>query len=148
MNFRHSSQYCKVSKKLYTKKDILDKFTLPNGQLRVVVCSSAFGLGVDRPNERTVVHLKSPDTLIQFVQESGRVGRDGEASKSLLFVDGSEFGHYKAKLTKSSAMKMQFDELESMEDYAINTLKSSAISWNQKTAVTYVQEGWWICECC
>ncbi|CAB4016758.1 ATP-dependent DNA helicase Q-like SIM [Paramuricea clavata] len=104
-----------------TKKDIIAKFTKPDGPLRVVVCSSAFGLGVDCPNVRTVVHFKSPDTLMQFVQESGRVGRDGEASKSLLFVGGREFGHYKAKLTKSSAMKMQFDELETMKGYAMNT---------------------------
>ena len=103
-----------------TKKDIVAKFTVPDGPLRVVVCSSAFGLGVDCPNVRTVVHFKSPDTLMQFVQESGRVGRDGEVSKSLLFVGGKEFGHYKAKLTKSSAMKMQFDELKSMKDYAMN----------------------------
>lgn len=47
-----------------TKKDIVDKFTLPEGPLRVVVCSSAFGLGVDCPNVRTVVHFKSPDTLM------------------------------------------------------------------------------------
>lgn len=58
---------------------------------------------------------------MQYVQESGRVGRDGVASKSLLFVGGNEFSHYKAKLTKSSAMKMQFDELGSMKDYAMNT---------------------------
>ena len=50
----------------------------------------------------------------------GRVGKDGESSKSVLFVGGNEFGHYKAKLTKSSTSKMQYDELESMKCYATN----------------------------
>lgn len=47
-----------------TKKDIVDLFTKPDCPLRVIICSSAFGLGVDCPNVREVIHFKSPDTLM------------------------------------------------------------------------------------
>lgn len=61
-----------------TKKYIVDKFTKPDCSLRVIICSSAFGLGVDCLNVRAVINSKSLSTLTQFVQESSCGGRDDE----------------------------------------------------------------------
>ena len=52
----------------------------PYGNLRIVVATVAFGMGVDCPNVRQVVHVGLPDDISSYIQETGRAGRDGQAS--------------------------------------------------------------------
>lgn len=54
-------------------------------QLEVVCCTNAFGMGIDKPNVRYVLHFQLPPTVEAYLQEAGRAGRDGERSLAVLF---------------------------------------------------------------
>lgn len=56
------------------------------GELPFVICTSAFGMGVDKPNVRWVCHFHPPLTLAEYLQEIGRAGRDGQVSQTLLLA--------------------------------------------------------------
>lgn len=57
----------------------------------IVLCATtAFGLGVDIPDIRRVIHDALPDNLIEYVQQTGRAGRDGQTAQCLLFLEPNE----------------------------------------------------------
>ncbi|MFP4623310.1 MAG: ATP-dependent DNA helicase RecQ [Gemmatimonadota bacterium] len=55
-----------------------------NGQLRVVTATNAFGMGIDKPDVRLVIHYNTPSTMEDYYQEAGRAGRDREAADCVL----------------------------------------------------------------
>lgn len=64
------------------RKSIQDSFM--SGRLKTIVSTNAFGMGIDKPDVRLVVHHSMPGTLEAYYQEAGRAGRDGGASRVLL----------------------------------------------------------------
>ena len=78
--------------------------------IRVMVCTNAFGMGIDKPDVRFVVHFDVPDSPEAYFQEAGRGGRDGKRSFAVLLWNSSDVGRLRQIATVS------FPSLEYIED--------------------------------
>ncbi len=71
-----------------------------NGEIRVIVSTNAFGMGIDKPDVRLVVHMDAPDSLEAYFQEAGRAGRDGKKAFAVLLWSNND----KVRLNRSVAV--------------------------------------------
>lgn len=87
------------------KRESLTRFR--SGEPLVVVATIAFGMGIDRPDVRFVVHLDMPDSPEAYYQQIGRAGRDGDPSETLLLFGGQDIAQARHWLAQSSAPEAQ-----------------------------------------
>ena len=80
------------------------------GDIRVMVCTNAFGMGIDKPDVRFVVHWEPTDSLESYFQEAGRAGRDGLRSYAVLMWNKPDLAHLHQMLDSS------FPPLDYIED--------------------------------
>ena len=67
------------------REEILTRFCNSTGVLRIVIATTAFGMGIDCSDIRTVYHWSPPSTTEEYAQETGRAGRDSHHSKAIMF---------------------------------------------------------------
>jgi ATP-dependent DNA helicase RecQ len=77
---------------------VQEGFTKDN--IQVVVATVAFGLGINKPNVRYVIHYEPPRTLESYYQEIGRAGRDGLTAEALFLVDDKDVARIKKRISE------------------------------------------------
>ena len=90
---------------------------------RVIVCTNAFGMGIDKPDVRSVIHADVPDCLENYYQEAGRAGRDGEKSFAVLLYDDNDI----TELEGVAAIRYpSFDDMKNVYQSVANYLQIHA----------------------
>ncbi|RZB81059.1 ATP-dependent DNA helicase RecQ [Glycine soja] len=93
-------------------------------ELQVMVATIAFGMGIDKPNIRQVIHYGCPKSLESYYQESGRCGRDGIASVCWLYYTRSDFAKadfYCGEVKSEKQRKAIMESLLAAERYCVLT---------------------------
>lgn len=80
-----------------------------NNKTRVMVATNAFGMGIDKPDVRTVIHLDLPDSLEAYFQEAGRAGRDEKTAYTILFYTESD------KIEMEKRFDLAFPDIEKIK---------------------------------
>ncbi len=75
--------------------------TWRNGAVSTMVATNAFGMGIDHPNVRFVIHLQIPESLESYFQEAGRAGRDGEYASAVLLYNEYDKIYVKQQFVES-----------------------------------------------
>jgi len=100
-----------------TRKENQEAFIREQADL--MIATVAFGMGIDKPNVRFVLHTGMPKSIEHYQQESGRAGRDGLESECILLHNGSDFGLWRSMLTKGDGegVATAMGKLGQMYDY-------------------------------
>ena len=69
------------------KDEVLQSFSKAGSLLRLIIATTTFGMGIDCPDIRKIIHWGIPSTMEEYVQETGRSGRDGGSSEAVLYKD-------------------------------------------------------------
>lgn len=86
-------------------------------KLRVMVCTNAFGMGIDKPDVRSVIHMDIPDSVEAYFQEAGRAGRDEKLSYAVLLVDQQDVSE---SLYKLESRLPEFDLVKAVYNWLGN----------------------------
>jgi len=72
-----------------------------NGQNQIMVATTAFGMGIDKPDVKTVIHIQLPESLESYYQEAGRAGRNGDDSYAVIVMNEADKQNLKNQFLKT-----------------------------------------------
>ena len=124
---RHSSDRQTIQQKFF------------RGEVNILLATSAFGMGINQSNIRTIIHYQLPQTLEDYVQQIGRAGRDLQFSRCIAFVHPDDFPQMSRKIERSYEVE---DEEETELHQNIKEI-AEAFHWNneQKNEFIKMQQG-------
>lgn len=97
---------------------------------RVIVATNAFGMGIDKPNVRTVIHMDLPDSLEAYYQEAGRAGRDEQKAFAVALYHNQDINELKSRAERSvvslKEIKRTYQALANYYKLAIGSLSMTS----------------------
>ena len=94
-----SAEYYHAGLSTEEKQDKQDKWKA--NKIRVIVATNAFGMGIDKPDVRVVVHIDVPNSIEEYYQEAGRAGRDEKKSYAVLIVSPRDKATLKRRISEA-----------------------------------------------